>query len=209
MLDDGGNSRILDILGNRNRRRIIELLRQKPCFVTEISERLTISPKAVIEHLQLMEHEDILKFSTDQRRRKYYYLVNDIDVIVRIQRQTTETQTSPSGVESRFFSSLGMLRKMIEARDHLIDNLDQLERDIELKAQEILSVGKEIIEDDTDLDIVFALGHYELSYNELREYIALPDYELNSHLQGLVRRGIVSQDGSKFKLWGSNAPLSP
>jgi len=30
-------SRMLDILGNRNRRRIIELLRQKPCFVTEIS----------------------------------------------------------------------------------------------------------------------------------------------------------------------------
>ncbi|MDD3135958.1 MAG: ArsR family transcriptional regulator, partial [Methanoregula sp.] len=28
-------ARLLDILGNRNRRRIIELLRQKPCFVTE------------------------------------------------------------------------------------------------------------------------------------------------------------------------------
>ena len=206
MLDDGGNSRILDILGNKNRRRIIELLRQKPCFVTEISERLTISPKAVIEHLQLMEHEDILKFSTDQRRRKYYYLVNDIDVIVRVQKQVTESYIRTPGVETMFFSSLGMLRKMIEARDHLIDNLDQLERDIELKAQEILSVGKEIVDDDTDLDIIFALGHYELSYNELREYIALPEYELNSHLEELMRRGIVSQDGLKYKLWGSNVP---
>ncbi|MGP8114832.1 MAG: ArsR/SmtB family transcription factor, partial [Methanoregula sp.] len=35
-------ARLLDILGNRNRRRIIGLLRQKPCFVTEISETLMI-----------------------------------------------------------------------------------------------------------------------------------------------------------------------
>ncbi|HNY88503.1 MAG TPA: ArsR family transcriptional regulator, partial [Methanoregulaceae archaeon] len=40
MLDHVEVARILDILGNRNRRRIIELLRQKPCFVTEISDRL-------------------------------------------------------------------------------------------------------------------------------------------------------------------------
>ena len=53
-------ARLLDILGNRNRRRIIGLLRQKPCFVTEISETLMISPKAVIDHLQLMEREEIL-----------------------------------------------------------------------------------------------------------------------------------------------------
>lgn len=55
MLDGDEVSRLLDILGNRNRRRIIQLLRQKPCFVTEISDRLMISPKAVIEHLQMME----------------------------------------------------------------------------------------------------------------------------------------------------------
>jgi len=58
MLDHVEVARILDILGNRNRRRIIELLRQKPCFVTEISDRLVLSPKAVIEHLQLMENTD-------------------------------------------------------------------------------------------------------------------------------------------------------
>jgi len=82
MLDHVEVARILDILGNRNRRRIIELLRQKPCFVTEISDRLLLSPKAVIEHLQLMEREEILSFRLDERRRKYYYLANDISVMV-------------------------------------------------------------------------------------------------------------------------------
>ncbi|MDD5025576.1 MAG: ArsR family transcriptional regulator, partial [Methanoregula sp.] len=78
-------ARLLDILGNRNRRRIIELLRQKPCFVTEISHTLMLSPKAVIEHLQLMERESILTCEIDTRRRKYYYLANDILVDVNLQ----------------------------------------------------------------------------------------------------------------------------
>ena len=77
-------ARLLDILGNRNRRRIIGLLRQKPCFVTEISETLMISPKAVIDHLQLMEREEILSCQVDDRRRKYYYLANDILVDVSL-----------------------------------------------------------------------------------------------------------------------------
>ena len=79
-------SRMLDILGNRNRRRIIELLRQKPCFVTEISETLMLSPKAVIDHLQMMEREAILSCQMDNRRRKYYYLENDILININLKQ---------------------------------------------------------------------------------------------------------------------------
>jgi ArsR family transcriptional regulator len=200
MLDDGGNSRILDILGNRNRRRIIELLRQKPCFVTEISERLTISPKAVIEHLQLMEHENILRFNLDQRRRKYYYLAHDIDVIVRIEKNGRELDREILDQVASFYHSLFILRRMIESRDNLISNLEQLEKDIETKAQEILSRGREILQDDADLDIVFALGHYELTYDELREYTALPELELKLRLEGLEKKGIINQSGSTYTL---------
>ena len=43
-----------------------------------------ISPKAVIDHLQLMEREEILSCQMDDRRRKYYYLANDILVDVTL-----------------------------------------------------------------------------------------------------------------------------
>ncbi|RLM32686.1 ArsR family transcriptional regulator, partial [Haloferax sp. Atlit-109R] len=43
---------LLDLLGNENRRRILRLLATKPCYVTEISEYLDVSPKAVIDHLR-------------------------------------------------------------------------------------------------------------------------------------------------------------
>lgn len=85
MLEGDDVSRLLDILGNRNRRRIIQLLRQKPCFVTEISDRLMISPKAVIEHLQLMEREQILLSKSDRSRRKYYYLSRDFRIVIDLE----------------------------------------------------------------------------------------------------------------------------
>lgn len=46
---------LLDLLGNENRRRILRLLSHKPCYVTEISEYLGVSPKAVIDHLRKLE----------------------------------------------------------------------------------------------------------------------------------------------------------
>jgi len=97
MPDPAEAARLLDILGNRNRRRIIDLLRQKPCFVTEISDTLMLSPKAVIEHLQMMEREAILSCQTDDRRRKYYYLANDILVQVSLKRTVSGGDTDDSG----------------------------------------------------------------------------------------------------------------
>ena len=68
-------ARLLDILGNRNRRRIIELLRQKPCFVTEISDTLTLSPKAVIDHLQMMERMEHLEDNIVEEVRNYEKII--------------------------------------------------------------------------------------------------------------------------------------
>jgi len=42
---------IMDILGNESRRKILELLSRKPCYVSEISYYLGMAPKAVLEHL--------------------------------------------------------------------------------------------------------------------------------------------------------------
>ncbi|MDQ1274790.1 MAG: ArsR family transcriptional regulator, partial [Euryarchaeota archaeon] len=48
-------AKLLDILGNENRRKIIQLLANRPCYVSEISGRLGVGPKAIISHLNLLE----------------------------------------------------------------------------------------------------------------------------------------------------------
>lgn len=77
---------LLDILGNENRRRILRLLAQKPCYVTEISEYLEVSPKAVIDHLRTLEEAGLVESRTDKHRRKYFYIANDVRLEVNVSR---------------------------------------------------------------------------------------------------------------------------
>ena len=204
MLDHVEVARILDILGNRNRRRIIELLRQKPCFVTEISDRLLLSPKAVIEHLQLMEREEILSFRHDERRRKYYYLANDISVMVSL-RRLEESLTASGDRNIRLRKSLGQLRKLVDAREELTLNLRNLEKDIDIQIREIVQQGREVLSDDTEIDLVIALAHCNLTGDELSELTGLPVQNLAAGLAELREKHIVEQEGPTFRLCGINA----
>ena len=82
-LSDVDMEAILDVMGCKTRRDIINLLREEPMFVSEISNALNIGQKAIIEHLRAMEEIGILNSSFKKivrgRPRKYYDLPNYTD----------------------------------------------------------------------------------------------------------------------------------
>lgn len=78
------SAELLDLLGNANRRRILRLLAQKPCYVTEISEFLGVSPKAVIDHLRKLEEAGLVESRTDDRRRKYFSIAENLRLEVNV-----------------------------------------------------------------------------------------------------------------------------
>ena len=75
---------LLDLLGNENRRRILRLLATKPCYVTEISEYLDVSPKAVIDHLRKLEEAGLIESTTDDKRRKYFRISRSLRLEVSV-----------------------------------------------------------------------------------------------------------------------------
>ncbi|MFC6989264.1 ArsR family transcriptional regulator [Haloplanus sp. GCM10025708] len=75
---------LLDLLGNENRRRILRLLARKPCYVTEISEYLGVSPKAVIDHLRKLEEAGLVESHTDDQRRKYFHIARNLRLEVSV-----------------------------------------------------------------------------------------------------------------------------
>ncbi|GAD53257.1 archaeal heat shock regulator, arsR family [Halarchaeum acidiphilum MH1-52-1] len=77
---------LLDLLGNENRRRILRLLARKPCYVTEISEYLGVSPKAVIDHLRRLEEAGLVESRTDEKRRKYFHIARNLRLEVTVSR---------------------------------------------------------------------------------------------------------------------------
>ncbi len=77
-------AKLLDILGNENRRKIIQLLANRPCYVSEISGRLGVGPKAIINHLSLLEQAGLIECSVDEQRRKYFNIVNNMRLEVSV-----------------------------------------------------------------------------------------------------------------------------
>jgi ArsR family transcriptional regulator len=78
------SAEFLDLLGNANRRRILRLLAQKSCYVTEISEHLGVSPKAVIDHLGKLEDAGLVESRTDDRQRKYFSISQHVSLEVTV-----------------------------------------------------------------------------------------------------------------------------
>ena len=198
-------SQLLDILGNRNRRRIIELLRDKPCFVTEISERLMISPKAVIDHLQMLEEATILSFRHDEKRRKYYYLAHDINIQVHLDRQQQGLIPLVLNEDQKFIISLLKLWQMISSRQQITLRLEELEREIDQQISEVLRQGRFAGNGDTELMVAVALAHGARTVEEISHLTDLPASAVEEAIEAFVEQGIACRTGSSYRLRGNYA----
>ena len=197
-------ARLLDILGNRNRRRIIELLRNKPCFVTEISDTLMLSPKAVIEHLAMMERESILSYQIDTRRRKYYYLENDILVNVSLQSMQSgilqQRKTEETAADEDARREVAVLGRMIAAHDQMTTSLEQLDHDIETKLADLARNHKDLFEGEREITLVIALSHGPLTFAQLAEVTGSPEPELREILRKFERKQIITRSHDRFSI---------
>lgn len=129
---------ILDVMGCKTRRDIIDLLRQEPMFVSEISNELNVGQKAVIAHLRAMEEVGILNSSYKKilrgRPRKYYDLDNEVTIQITINKNsfdvnfdTKDTLQLPSGDE---WSKLLDIEKRID--NGQMEALEELKNQIRL-----------------------------------------------------------------------------
>ena len=129
---------ILDVMGCRTRREIINLLREEPRFVSEISKELEIGQKAIIEHLRAMEELGLLESSFKKivrgRPRKYYDMPHDFSINITVTETSFDINISedilqlkqlPSGDE---WSKLLEIEKKIEGHWEAVEELKSLIR---------------------------------------------------------------------------------
>jgi len=200
MIGDDEGSGLLDILGNRNRRRIIGLLREKPCYVTEIAERLTLNPKAVIDHLQYMERAEFLSSRTDTRRRKYYCLVRDISIDIKVIESPDVIQQQLSSSQDLFLRSVRNLRYLLDARNRYLETLEYLESDLGAAMDDLVSTSKEILAGETEINLITALCNSDLTVPEIHRITDIPVSRIESAVARLEGRGIVTRHGQKYSV---------
>jgi ArsR family transcriptional regulator len=80
--------KILQIVGNETRRKMLTLLSQEPHYISEIAKKLEITQPAILKHLTILEEAGLIEsFKKDSpmgAARKYYRICNTVGIEVAI-----------------------------------------------------------------------------------------------------------------------------
>jgi len=212
------SAELLDILGNANRRRILRLLAHKPCYVTEISEYLGVSPKAVIDHLDRLEKANLIESHTEDGRRKYFSIANNLRLEVQVSPYEFGAKSAYPASRSLDISSCRYVSIHVEGTEpgelHELaaemERLKQLERELSLAQRWVQGRLTEVREGITDVvdeadgrlfaELFAALADGRRTVEELSRALEAPPELLEPALDQLEADGVVEQTDSGWTL---------
>lgn len=215
------SSELLDILGNKNRRKILELLAYKPCYVTEISEYIGVSPKAVIDHLKMLENAGLIESRVDDRRRKYFYITRNVRLEVNVSPYTFGVKHA---YPRRNFkanyeylnikykenkggeSSLGDLASQLEQLEKIENELSLAQRYIQSRITEVMEEIENKIEKSSQNPVQAEVLTQLISSNsvnleKISRELGISEEVMRENLRMLEKRDIVELEKEEKKKW--------
>ncbi|OPY22648.1 MAG: Bacterial regulatory protein, arsR family [Methanobacterium sp. PtaU1.Bin242] len=136
---------ILDVMGCKTRRDILDFLRDEPRFVSQISRELEVGQKAIIEHLRAMEEAGLLNSSFQKiergRPRKYYGISRDVEFQIFISRGVIRVN-----VPGHQFQELQRLEERARMGDEVTDELENLIEDYDMAIKHAKALLKQLDE---------------------------------------------------------------
>jgi len=204
---------VLDAIGNESRRKILELLAKKPCYVSEISYCLGMAPKVVLEHLEKLERAGIVK-SVEDGRRRYYYIATNIHIEVTISPHHFEVSIQEGERELDLIDAL----QEIEERLRLISNtgsVSEIYRALRIAEEirekfseiqiavaarlnemieELLDEVERIASDDLERLVLLGIIKGLRTPVEIAEHFRIPFKEVEEALNALNMKGIVKKE---------------
>jgi ArsR family transcriptional regulator len=203
---------LLDLLGNENRRRILRLLAHKPCYVTEISEYLDVSPKAVIDHLRKLDDAGLIESRTDDQRRKYFYISRNVRLEVSVSPHQFGTKRAYPANPNFDMTSCRYLSIDVttdgQEEDKLrelvaeLERLEQLGNELSLAQRWVqgrLTDVRERLGDEVG-DVMSALANGDTGIEEISARIEVPPRIVREALERLAEQGVVVRDGEEWRL---------
>jgi ArsR family transcriptional regulator len=220
------SAEFLDLLGNANRRRILRLLAERPCYVTEISDFLGVSPKAVIDHLRKLEEAGLIESRTDEKRRKYFSIARHIRLEVTVSPYEFGTKSAYPASSRLDITSCRQLRidldKDIDEKDQdrdpddivslaeALHSVETLENELSLAqrwAQGRITELRGLLENAVGgensrllTDILLELADGPTEVEVLSRKLEVPPRVIDDVLDDLVEDGVVTRDGHEYRL---------
>ena len=196
---------LLEILANESRRRIIELLSRKPCYVSEISYSLRMAPKVVLEHLEKLEKAGIVR-SFEEGRRRYYYIEKPLSLSITITpyRFVANVSENASSVDEVFREIRELFERRTETISDLIRKANEIEKKITALQRSVSEFVDRMIEKalveisknvrgDFERAVALELLMGENRAESIAEKIGLSYSTVSKILEEFERRGIVER----------------
>ena len=204
---------LLDILGNENRRRILQLLSFRPFYFNEMAKRLDVGPKAVIDHLEMLERAGLVECYQEQGRRKYFRIarrtvlqvaVSPYSYGVRAYLSEDASRNAPGFEEAEASPDLKLLRDELhlleEKRHELHELLAQIEsREMEIR-KKASSAAETHAKDQHELEIITALLCGCTDSSDLATRLEVPRAVVLDSLNKLKERSIVHLRGQEWSI---------
>ena len=210
---------LLDILGNENRRNILALLSYRPCYVTEISEELGVAPKAIIDHLKILEAAGLVESFHDEQGRKYYEIANNVRIEVsisplmfdvnvsRVEISTEEQRTIRERYVEARSEAAGALMRMSEELQWLSRSaveLREAQKSVQGMISEVTGMCIELINrvaaDQIEAEVLYLLIRGPTSYEELTGKLNIPGKAMRSELARLMKKGLVTYNKGQWSI---------
>lgn len=200
---------LLDILGNENRRRILQLLSFRPFYFNEIAKRLDVGPKAVIDHLVMLERAGLIECYQEQGRRKYFRIIRKTVLEVAVSPNSYGVRAYrfeeiPKEDDKAMAPDMNLLRDELnvleEKRRELRDLLDKVEsREMEVKHL-ASGLARNNSHDLLESEILVALLSGESTASDLAVKLEVPEIMVLDRLKRLKERKSVQLKDQEWSI---------
>ncbi len=200
---------LLDILGNENRRRILQLLSFRPFYFNEIAKRLDVGPKAVIDHLVMLERAGLIECYQEQGRRKYFRIIRKTVLEVAVSPHSYGVRAYrfeeiPKEDDNAMAPDMNLLRDELnvleEKRRELRDLLDKIEsREMEVKHL-ASGLARNNSHDLLESEILVALLSGESTASDLAVKLEVPEIMVLDRLKRLKERESVQLKDQEWSI---------
>lgn len=203
--------KLLDILGNENRRKILHLLASRPCYMSEIAERLDVGAKAVLGHLELLTNAGLIEANVDEQRRKYFHITDNLRMEVFVSPYSFEMETTvidigiapadrtiPALLDLK--SQYTELMELLERRHHIMQEYHRIQADITQAMGNSMDAIEEVAEDHVEAEVLYALLKGPVNMRTLSMQLGIPEYVLEDYLLRMTKKDIVKMDTDKYRI---------
>src|SRR5659263_20450 len=205
------SAQLLDILGNENRRNILHLLASRPCYMSEIAERLDVGAKAILGHLLILEQAGLIEANVDEQRRKYFHITDYLRLEVFVSPYsfeveiTTVTLSAPkedASADPEVIMSLkslyGQIQELIGKRQRLMQEYQQIQGNITEAMGHYMDAIENTAQDDIEAEILYALLKGPTNVRLLSIQLGIPEYVMEGYITKMERKEIIKREDNNY-----------